>query len=111
MDKLFSDHLWVQEWWAEVDPPTVSLNISGVTISVPNLLISEKLPMSIYISKAISRLKNGIYGIFTELLKAGSELMARSLLAVLVAIWQSSTIPFDLLRDVAIPFWKGKEDC
>ncbi|XP_070000241.1 uncharacterized protein [Penaeus vannamei] len=34
--------------------------------------------------------------------------MARELHAVLAAIWQSGTVPPDLLRVVFIPLWKGK---
>lgn len=50
----------------------------------------------------------GICCIAAELLKAVGEPMARGLQAVLAAIWQSGTIPPDLLRGVVIPLWRRK---
>ncbi|XP_069982357.1 uncharacterized protein [Penaeus vannamei] len=52
----------------------------------------------------------GICEVPAELLKAGGEPMARGLHAVLAAIWQSGSIPPDLLRGVVIPLWNGKGD-
>ncbi|XP_069989715.1 uncharacterized protein [Penaeus vannamei] len=89
---IISDHVGGRERWDEyfeqlyqVDPPAISLDFRDVTIPVPDPPISE-------------------------LLKAGSEPMARGLHAVLPAIWQSGSITPDLLRGLVIPLWKEKGD-
>ena len=60
----------------------------------------------------ISTLKSGeavgICSVPAELLKAGGEPMVLGLHAVLAAIWQSGSVPPDLLRGVVTPLWKGK---
>ena len=119
--RIISDHVGVRERWAEyfeqlyqVDPPTVSLDASDVSVPVPDPPISEEPPTLTEVRMAISKLKSGkaagICDIPAELLKAGGEPMARGLHTVQTAIWQSGTIPPDLLRGVVIPLWKGKGD-
>ncbi|XP_069981944.1 uncharacterized protein [Penaeus vannamei] len=117
--QIVSDPVAVPERWDEyfvqlyqVDRPTVNLYAGSVEIPLPGPPISEDPPSLTEVKGAISKLKSreaaGICGIPTELLKAGGEPMARKVHAVLAAIWQSGTIPSDLLRDVVIPLWKGK---
>lgn len=76
--------------------------------------VSEDPPSLTNVREAISKLMGGrAAGICdnpAELLKAGDEPMAWGLHNVLVAIWQSNTIPPNLLRGVAIPLWKRKWD-
>ena len=119
--QIVSDPVAVRGRWAEyfeqlyqVDPPTVNLDAGSVEIPLPDPPISEDPPSLTEVRGAISKLKSGkaagICGIPAELLKAGGEPMARGLHAVLAAIWQSGSVPPDLLRGVVIPLWKGKGD-
>ncbi|XP_069982160.1 uncharacterized protein [Penaeus vannamei] len=118
--QIISGPVAVPERWDEcfeqlyqVDRPAVNLYAGSVEIPLPDPPISEDPPSLTEVRGAISKLKSeaaGICGIPAELLKIGGEPMARRVHAVLSAIWQSSTIPSDLLRDVVIPLWKGKGD-
>ncbi|XP_069985570.1 uncharacterized protein [Penaeus vannamei] len=119
--QIVSDPVAVPERWDgyfeqlyQVDRLTVNLDAGSVEIPLPDPPISEDPPSLTEVKGAISKLKSretaGICGIPAELLKAGGEPMARRVHAVLAAIWQSGTIPSDLLRDVVIPLWKGKGD-
>ncbi|XP_069993526.1 uncharacterized protein [Penaeus vannamei] len=78
---------------------------------MPDLPISESPPFLTEVRGSISKLTSckaaRICGILAELLKAGGEPMARGLHA---AIWQSGTVPPNLLWGVVIPLWKGKGD-
>lgn len=62
----------------------------------------------------VSKLKSGnaagICGIPVELSKAGGEPMVQGLYAVLATIWQSGTIPPNLLSGVVISLCKKKGD-
>ncbi|XP_069983535.1 uncharacterized protein [Penaeus vannamei] len=119
--QIVSDPVAVREHWAEyfeqlyqVDPPAVNLDAQSAETPLPDPPISEDPPSLTEVRGAISKLKSGkaagICGIPAEQLKAGGELMARGLHAVLAAIWQYSSVPLDLLRGVVIPLWKGKGD-
>ena len=119
--QIVSDPDGVRARWAEyfeqlfqVEPPTDSLEVGDVVIPLPDPQISEEPPSLTEVRVAISKLKGGkaagFCGIPAELLKFGGDAMARGLHTVLTAIWQSGTIPPDLLKGVVIPFWKGKGD-
>ena len=119
--QVISDPEGVQVRFAEyfeqlyqVDPPTASMDVDDVMVPLPDPPISEEPPTLTEVREAISKLKGGkaagICGIPAELLKSGGEPMVRGLHAVLAAIWQSGTIPPDLLKGVVIPLWKGKGD-
>ena len=119
--QIVSDPDGVRARWAEyfeqlfrVDPPTDSLDAGDVAVPLPDPQISEEPPTLTEVREAISKLKGGkaagFCGIPAELLKSGGDSMARGLHTVLAAIWQSGTIPPDLLKGVVIPLWKGKGD-
>ncbi|XP_069975009.1 uncharacterized protein [Penaeus vannamei] len=108
--QIVSDPVAVRERWAEcfeqmyqVDPLKVDLDVGSVEIPLPDPRISEDPPSLTEVRGAISKLKSGkaagICVIPAELLKAVGEPMAQSLHAVLAAIWQSGTVPPDLLRE------------
>ena len=119
--QIISDPDGVRARWAEyfeqlfqVEPPTDGLEVGDVAIPLPDPRISEEPPTLTEVREAISKLKRGkaagFCGIPAELLKSGGDAMARGLHTVLAAIWQSGTIPPDLLKGVVIPLWKGKGD-
>lgn len=63
---------------------------------------------------AISKMRGGkaegMCVIPAKLLKTREEPMARDLHTDLAGIWNSYTIPLDLLREAGIPLWKEKWD-
>nr|XP_027207908.1 uncharacterized protein LOC113801282 [Penaeus vannamei] len=86
----------------EVDPPAVSLDARDVAIHVSGPPTSEDPPILTEVREAISKLKGwkgaGICDIPAELLKTGGEPVAPGLHVVLATIWQSGSVPPDLLR-------------
>ncbi|XP_069969587.1 uncharacterized protein [Penaeus vannamei] len=119
--QIISDHVGVRERWAEyfeqlylANPTAVSLDVSVVAIPVPDPPIIEDSLTLTEAMEAISKPKGGkapgLCDIYAELLKARDEPMARCLHTILAAIWQSGSIPPDLLMGVVIPLWKGKGD-
>lgn len=91
----------------QVDPPAVDLDASGVAIPLLDPPISEEPPTLAGLRKAITGLEDAraadTFGIPANLLKAGGEPVAWGLRTVLATIWQSGSIPPDLLRGAAIP--------
>ena len=87
--------------------PTDDLEVGDVTIPLPDPRTSEESPTLTEVREAISKLKHGkaacFCGIPAEFLKSDGDAMARDLHTVLAAIWQSGTIPPDLLKGVVIP--------
>ena len=84
----------------QVEPPTDSFEVGDVAIPLPDPRISEESPTLTEVREVISKLKHGkavgFCGIPADLLKSGSDAMARGLHTVLAAIWQSGTVPFPL---------------
>ncbi|XP_069989723.1 uncharacterized protein [Penaeus vannamei] len=93
------------------EPPAVSLDARDVEIPVPDRPMSEDPPTLTEIREPISKLKGGkaagICNIPAELLEAGGEPMSRGLHTVLAVIWQSGSIPPDLLRERRREFDRG----
>lgn len=81
------------------DPPRGPLRIDGLRTVDVNPPIDEA-PPCLEVIEVVAKLKGGkaagIYNISMELLKTGSETMARGLHAVLAAAWQSDTLPSEL---------------
>ena len=97
----------------QTDPPTVKLDIRGVTITVADPPINCGPPSLVETRAAVNRLKwgkaPGICGIQAELLKAGGNALV-SLHAVLCSAWNTGIIQTDWKRGLVVPRWKGKGD-
>lgn len=92
----------------------IKLTFQQLVIPILEPLISKDPPTLTEVQEAISKLKGDkVEGICS--IPAWKANFCRwtynpGLHALLAAIWQSGTIPQDLLRGVVIAFWKGKGD-
>ncbi|KAG0724898.1 Transposon TX1 uncharacterized protein [Chionoecetes opilio] len=119
--RLVSDMDGQMARWAEyfgqlftVDPPSEQLHTTGLQTVDADPPIDETAPSLDEVREAVAKLKGGkaaaVCNISAELLKAGGEAMIRGLHAVLIAVWQSGTIPPDWKRGLVVPIWKWKGD-
>ena len=93
----------------QADPPTVELDVRGVTVPIADPAIKCDRPLFVKTRAAENRLKwgkaLGICGIHAELLKAGGNAVLMSLHAVLCSTWNTGIIPIILEhRDVEFVF-------
>ncbi|XP_069994128.1 uncharacterized protein [Penaeus vannamei] len=102
--QIISDPVAVWERWAEyfeqlyqVDPPIGNLHVGSAKIPLLDPPISEDPPSLTEVRRANSKLKRG----------KAVPICSKGCMLSLPAIWQSSTIPLDQLRIVAISLWKG----
>ena len=97
-----------------VEPPSRQLSLAGVQMAAADPPVDEAPPSLTEVREAVSKLKcgkaAGVCNISGELLKAGGEAMIHGLHAVLVAVWQTGTIPSDWKKGLVVPIWKGKGD-
>ena len=98
----------------QADPPAVELDVRGVTIPIADLPVNFDPASLVETQAAVNRLKRGnatgIWGIHTELLKAGGNAALVSLHAVRCSAWNTGIIPTDWKRGLVVPLWKGKGD-
>ena len=98
----------------QTDPPSVELDVRGVTIPIADPPINCGPPLFVETQTAVNRLKlghaPGICGFHAELLKAGGNAVLVSLHAVLCSAWNTGIIPTDWKRGLVVPLWKGKGD-
>ena len=96
----------------QADPPTVELDVRGVTISVADPPINCGPPSLVETQAAVNHLKwgksPGICGIHAELLKAGGNAILVSLHAVLCSAWNTAIIPTDWTRGLVVLSGKGR---
>ena len=97
----------------QADPPTVELDVKGVTIHIADPLINCGPSSFVETQAAVNQLKwskaPGICGIHAELLQVGGNAALVSLHAVLCSAWSTGIIPTDWKRGLVGP-WKGKGD-
>ena len=95
------------EWLYQADPPSVKLNVRGVTITVADPPINCGPPSLVETQAVVNRLKwgkaPGIGGIHAELLKAGGNAALVSLHAILCSAWNTGIIPTDWKRGLVVP--------
>ena len=98
----------------QADPPTVEMDVGGVTIPIADPPINCGPPSFVETHAAVNRLKwgkaPGICGIHAELLKAGGNAALMSFHAVVCSAWNTGIIPTDWKRGLVAPLWKEKGD-
>ena len=96
----------------QAQPPSVELDVRGVTIPVADPPVNCGPPSFVETQAAVNRLKwgkaPGICDIHAELLKAGGNAVLVSLQAVLCSAWNTGIIPTDWKRGLVVPLWKAK---
>ena len=98
----------------QTDPPTLELDVRGVTIHIADPPINCGPPSFVETQTAVNRLKSckapAICDIHAELLKVGANAVLKSLHAVLCSAWNTGIIQTDWKKSLVVPLWKGKGD-
>ena len=98
----------------QADPPSVELDVRGVTIPIADHPINCGPPSFGETQTALNQLKFvealGICGIHAELPKAHGNAVLMSLHPVLCSAWNTGIIPTDWKRGLVVPLQEGKGD-
>lgn len=96
------------------DPPCGRLTVFGLLVADDVLLIDGSPTVLAEVTEVVSKERGGkvpgARNISAQMLRAGGKAMNHGMLAVLTAVYQSTTIPLNWRRGLVISIWNGKGD-
>lgn len=109
---------WFEQQLYMTDPPSRQLPVAELQVAGADPPVDGSSPSLVEARKAVVNLRcaeaPGTCNISAKLLKARCDVLISGVFAVLIAIWQSGSIPPNWTREPVVPKWKGKgnqQDC